>query len=186
MDQAAVCGRSDNLFGSNLKGMYANANRSADPCVSYGYTSKAAVAMICYWCTGADTGTTQTLYLDDFRVPVTKELTISGIYIWATGASGAGMAYQHAGGATTTQQVMKKLTGCGITSSVNMKMKGQELVLTMKAETAVNQAYLTWNDVSTGTKPTFLGTSEANAAVFTCGDAVLAGAGRGSIVKGAQ
>lgn len=47
------------------------------------------------------------------------------------------------------------------------------MTLTMKAETAVEVSFLTWNDATTAPKPTFLGTSEANAGVFSCGDAVF-------------
>lgn len=52
----------------------------------------------------------------------------------------------------------------------------------MKAESAIEVSYLTWNDVSTGTKPTFLGTSEANAGVFSCGDSVFS-TGRLTLTK---
>lgn len=52
----------------------------------------------------------------------------------------------------------------------------------MKTESAIEVSYLTWNDVSATPKPTFLGTSEANAGVFSCGDSVFA-TGRLTLAK---
>jgi hypothetical protein len=81
------CGSSANLFGSNLKGAYAGSNRSTNPCVSYSYNSIAttSLARVCYFCAaGTAAANKNTLYLDDFRVPVTNDMKVTGITVWAT------------------------------------------------------------------------------------------------------
>lgn len=82
-----LCGSTENLFGANLKGAYSSSDRSGDPCSSYAYTSVAGVARTCYFCKGLAAGTTNTLYFDDFRVPVTANMLVDKIYIWATGTT---------------------------------------------------------------------------------------------------